>query len=151
MPEYPTTSRSARQLKNVLFQALAMTAASVALIVLATLLVSIFARGLPRLSWDFVVDPMSSDADAAGIGPAVAGSIAILFICAISAIPLGVASAILLEEYRPKHPALRRLHGFVQSNITNLAGVPSIVYGILGFTLLVAFFQTDSLNESWAD
>ncbi|MEM9884236.1 MAG: ABC transporter permease subunit, partial [Planctomycetota bacterium] len=47
--------------------------------------------------------------------------------------------------------ALRRLHGFVQSNITNLAGVPSIVYGILGFTLLVAFFQTDSLNESWAD
>jgi phosphate transport system permease protein len=128
-----------------------MAAAGVALIVLGTLLVSICARGLPRLDWDFVVSPMSSNSAEAGIGPAVAGSIAILFICALSAIPLGVASAILLEEYKPKSKILRMMHGFVQSNITNLAGVPSIVYGILGFTLLVAFFNTDSLNESWAD
>lgn len=151
MPEYQTTSRSARRLKNTLFQAVAMTAAGIALLVLATLLISIGLRGFPRLDWNFVTAAMSSDSSATGIGPAIVGSISILAICALSAIPLGVASAILLEEYRPKHKWLRMLHGFVQSNITNLAGVPSIVYGILGFSVFVLMFSNEGLNEPWFD
>ncbi|MEO1237605.1 MAG: ABC transporter permease subunit [Planctomycetota bacterium] len=151
MPDYTPSSRRARQLKNTLFQAVAMTAAGVALVILATLLISICARGFPRLNAGFITDPMSSDSTATGIGPAIMGSISILAICALSAIPLGVASAILLEEYRPKAKSLRTLHGFVQSNITNLAGVPSIVYGILGFSVFVLMFSNEGLNEPWLD
>lgn len=151
MPEYQPTSRKTRQMKNTVFQAVAMTAAGVALIVLATLLISIGVRGFPRLDWNFITAAMSSDSSVTGIGPAIAGSISILAICALSAIPLGVASAILLEEYRPKNKWLRMLHGFVQSNITNLAGVPSIVYGILGFSVFVLMFSNEGLNEPWFD
>ena len=151
MPEYQPTSRKARQIKNTLFQAVAMTAAGVALIVLATLLVSICARGFPRLDANFITAAMSSNSAETGIGPALLGSISILAICAVSAIPLGVASAILLEEYRPKARLPRMLHGFVQSNITNLAGVPSIVYGILGFSVFVVMFSSENLNEPWLD
>ncbi|MEM6392852.1 MAG: ABC transporter permease subunit [Planctomycetota bacterium] len=151
MPDYQPTSRKARQIKNTLFQAVAMTAAGVALIVLATLLLSIGTRGFPRLDGNFITDPMSSDPHAAGVGPALLGSISILAVCALSAIPLGVASAILLEEYRPKAKFPRMLHGFIQSNITNLAGVPSIVYGILGFSLFVTMFSSENLNDPWVD
>ncbi|MEM1108061.1 MAG: ABC transporter permease subunit [Planctomycetota bacterium] len=151
MADYTPTSRKARQIKNTLFQVVAMIAAGLALIVLGTLLVSICARGFPRLSTEFITNPMSSDSSATGIGPALMGSISILAICALSAIPLGVASAILLEEYRPKSKSLRTLHGFVQSNITNLAGVPSIVYGILGFSVFVVMFSNENLNEPWFD
>ncbi|MBB6430655.1 PstA family ABC transporter permease [Algisphaera agarilytica] len=151
MPEYQSSSRKARQIKNTLFQVVAMTAAGIALIVLATLLISICARGFPRLSPEFITNPMSSNSAKTGIGPALMGSISILAICALSAIPLGVASAILLEEYRPKAKLPKMLHGFVQSNITNLAGVPSIVYGILGFSVFVIMFSSENLNEPWLD
>ncbi|MEM6552446.1 MAG: ABC transporter permease subunit [Planctomycetota bacterium] len=151
MPQYASTSRKARQLKNTLFQAVAITAACLALMILATLLISIGARGLPELDAEFITQPMSSDSSRTGIGPALLGSISILAICALSAIPLGVASAILLEEYRPKTKLPRMLHGFVQSNITNLAGVPSIVYGILGFTVFVTMFSSEGLNDPWFD
>lgn len=151
MPEYQSSSRRKRQLKNSAFQALAVTAAGIALLVLATLLISILVRGLPRIDWAFFTTPMASDPHDTGIGPAIVGSISILAICALTAIPLGVASAILLEEYRPKAKWLRVLHGFVQNNITNLAGVPSIVYGILGFSVFVVMFSNAGLNEPWFD
>ena len=141
MPDYRTSSRSARQAKNHAFQGLCIAAAVVAVGVLLTLLVAIAIRGVPRLDWDFPFSTVSSDPNQTGIGPAMVGSIMILFICALSAIPLGVATAILLEEYQPRARWLRVLHGFVQNNITNLAGVPSIVYGILGFTAFVVMFD----------
>jgi phosphate transport system permease protein len=159
MAAYKLKSRNARKVKNQTFKVICIAAAGIALVVLATLLVSILRQGLPRLfggdtdgPWGFITTPMSSDPDASGIGPAVAGSISILLICALSAIPLGVATAVLLEEYRPKHKWLRTLHGFVQSNITNLAGVPSIVYGILGFTVFVIMFNAvGTLTDPWVD
>lgn len=123
------------------FQVICVLGALVAVGILATLLTSIGLRGLGRLDWAFVTDTISADPSQTGIGPALAGSIAILLVCAVSAIPLGVATAILLEEYRPKSKLLRVGHGFVQNNITNLAGVPSIVYGILGFTVFVMMFR----------
>jgi len=159
MTQYPPKHRSVRKFKNQAFRWLCVCAAAVALLVLGALLYSILDRGVPRLfgegisgAWHFITAPMSSDPHKTGIGPAVIGSISILLICALTAIPLGVATAVLLEEYRPKQKWLRTLHGFVQSNITNLAGVPSIVYGILGFTVFVIMFNAiGTLTEPWLD
>ncbi len=76
----------------------------------------------------------------AGIGPALWGSIWIIVGCAIFALPLGIATAIFLEEFKPANKVLLGLQGLIQLNITNLAGVPSIVYGILGLTAFAAMF-----------
>lgn len=152
MTPYTPSSRSARRFKNRAFQIACIASAGVAVAVLVTLLVAILIQGVPRLSWDFVASATSSNASKTGIGPAMIGSILVLLICALSAIPLGVATAILLEEYQPKSKWLRVLHGFVQNNITNLAGVPSIVYGILGFTVFVVLFNAaGSPNDPWLD
>ncbi|MHC5113625.1 MAG: phosphate ABC transporter permease PstA [Planctomycetota bacterium] len=89
---------------------------------------------------DFVTAAPSRKPEKAGIGPALVGTIWICAVCAIFALPLGVGTAIFLEEYPPRNRFLRAIHGFVQLNITNLAGVPSIVYGIIGLTAFVQMF-----------
>lgn len=75
-----------------------------------------------------------------GIGQAIVGSFVICTICALVALPIGVGTAIFLEEFQPRSRFLRMFHGIVQLNINNLAGVPSIVYGILGLTAFVYMF-----------
>lgn len=92
------------------------------------------------LTADFITSVPSRNPEQAGIWPAMIGTLCVCAICAFFAIPIGVGTAVLLEEYSPKHPLLRRAHMFVQLNITNLAGVPSIVYGILGLTAFVNLF-----------
>jgi phosphate transport system permease protein len=77
----------------------------------------------------------------AGIGPALSGTLWVCLGCALFALPLGIGTAIVLEEFRPKTRLLRWLHGFVQLNIANLAGVPSIVYGIVGLTAFGTMFD----------
>ena len=87
----------------------------------------------PRLSWAFLTSYPSRLPELAGILPALAGSAALLGLTAALAIPLGVGAAIHLEEYaRPG-----RWTAFVELNIANLAGVPSILYGLLGLELFV--------------
>lgn len=93
------------------------------------------------LTWSFLTGVPSRFAEEAGIWPATIGTVMICLVCAVTAIPIGIATAILLEEYKPKSSGLKRLHAFVQLNITNLAGVPSIVYGILGLTVFVQMFN----------
>ena len=115
-------------------------AAAASVIVLAALLISIAVRGLPHLSWQFLSGVPSRDAKEAGIWPATAGTIAICMVAALAAIPIGVGTAILLQEFRPRPQWAQRLHGFVQLNIANLAGVPSIVYGLLGVTAFASMF-----------
>ena len=100
----------------------------------------------PILDLAFLRSAPSRKPEQSGILPAIVGTLYICLICAGSAIPIGVGTAILLEEFKPKHPLLRRFHGFIQTNITNLAGVPSIVYGILGLTA----FANNSLFHSTA-
>lgn len=119
------------------FAAICIAAATVSVIVLGILLTSVALDGFPQLSWSFVTEPPSRDASAAGIGPALWGTVWICCICGLTAIPLGVGTAIFLEEYKPKSRLFMALHSFVQLNIGNLAGVPSIVYGILGLTIFV--------------
>jgi phosphate transport system permease protein len=83
--------------------------------------------------------------------PAIIGSLFICVVCAMAALPLGVGTAIFLEEFQPKSKTLRWAHGFVQLNIANLAGVPSIVYGLLGLSVFVFMFNVFGrvqVNES---
>lgn len=133
-------SKRGRFLKDHLFVVICLIAASTSIAVLGVLLASILLQGTEYLDMQFLKSPPSRKPEKAGIYPAMIGTIYICLVCAITAIPLGVGTAILLEEFKPKHPMAARLHAFVQLNITNLAGVPSIVYGILSLTAFVEMF-----------
>ena len=79
--------------------------------------------------------------EVSGIFRALVGSMFLCIVCAMFTIPIGIGTAIFLEDFRPKNRILRLFHSFVQLNISNLAGVPSIVYGILGVTAFVYMFN----------
>lgn len=136
----PSTLGARRRRANAIFTVVCWVTASCSVLLLVILLGSIALRGLTHLDVDFFTGVPSRDAEKAGMSPALWGSVFICAICAIVALPLGVGTAIFLEEYKPRHRLVRRLHGFVQLNIANLAGVPSIVYGILGLTVFANMF-----------
>ncbi len=85
------------------------------------------------ISYDFLIKPQSSDALNAGVRTAILGSLWTIVISILFAFPIGIGSAIYLEEYAPVNP----LTSAIQTNINNLAGVPSIIYGILGLSIFV--------------
>jgi phosphate transport system permease protein len=114
--------------------------ALLSVIILAVLLSSVIIEGLPAMDWDFVKGAGSSDPEQAGIRPAILGSLWLCGVCALFALPIGVATAIFLEEFKPRNLLARYFHGFVQLNISNLAGVPSVVYGIIGLTAFAGMF-----------
>jgi phosphate transport system permease protein len=120
--------------RGFLITCLAITA--VAVLALGVLLGSILIEGLPGLRWTFFTEYASRDPSKAGIRAPLWGSIWVASICAIVALPIGIATAVWLEEFAPKN----RITSFIRLNISNLAGVPSIVYGILGLTLFVRMF-----------
>lgn len=101
---------------------------------LALLLWNVFAHGWQRISTSFVTSPPSVIfPEKTGIKPALVGSIYLIGLTAMFSVPIGVGTAIYLEEYAPNN----RWRTLVQTNIANLAGIPSIVYGILGLGLFV--------------
>lgn len=104
-----------------------------ALLSLAALIYDITRDGLGRLSWQFLTSYPSRRASEAGVLPALVGSVYVIVITALIAVPLGVGAAIYLEEYERKG----RLARLIEINIANLAGVPSIIYGLLGLGLFV--------------
>jgi phosphate transport system permease protein len=130
-----------RKRANTAFVALCLATASLSLFFLVVLLGSIIYQGLRFLDWGFVTNPPEQQPEEAGVFPALIGTVWVCGICAVLTLPLGIATAIFLEEYQPKHWMLRKLHGFVQLNISNLAGVPSVVYGILGLTAFAQMFN----------
>lgn len=145
---YERRSSQRRVAANRVFMIVCIVAGSVSLIALALLLTSILNLGLKHLDWQFLKQVPSRRAEKAGIGPAMWGTVWVCLMCGLIALPLGVGTAIFLEEFRPRQRWLLKLHGFVQLNITNLAGVPSIVYGILGLTVFVQMFgMMGNLNE----
>ena len=90
---------------------------------------------------DFLTTPPSMTPSNAGFNAPLAGSIWILVVCALSALPLGVGAAIMLEEFRPRRRGVAYwVHRIVQTNVRNLAGVPSIVYGLIGLTVFCRMF-----------
>jgi phosphate transport system permease protein len=105
-------------------------------------------RWFQRIRWNFIFGAPHSNPHRAGIWPVMMGSAAVCFICALFTLPIGVGAAVFLEEFKPKDHFLRLLHGFTQLNISNLAGVPSVVYGILG---LMAFAYTFGLFGTVSD
>jgi phosphate transport system permease protein len=118
------------------FATVCFMATAVGIVVLALLLFDIFSDGLGRLSWDFLNDFPSRRAARAGLKPALVGSAWVLGLTALISFPLGVGTAIWLEEYAPDN----RFTKVVETNIANLAGVPSVVYGILGLAVFVRAF-----------
>ena len=101
---------------------------------LATLLIDTAIDGVGRISMDFITSFPSTMADQAGIWPALLGTLWLMAVCAMFIIPVGVATAIYLEEYADN---TRWINRTIEVNIQNLAAVPSIVYGILGLAFLV--------------
>ena len=122
-----------RRIIDVAFQVLALVVLLVALACLGALIYDIVADGAGRLSWEFITNFSSRRASQAGIWPALTGSVFIILVTAVLAIPVGVAAAIYLEEYGGRSLAAR----IIELNITNLAAVPSIIYGLLGLGLFV--------------
>ncbi len=108
--------------------------------ILAFILAAILFQGLPGLDWKFISSAPSATPAEAGIRPALFGSLWVCGVCALLTLPIGVATAIFLEEFKPRERAMRALHGFIQLNISNLAGVPSVVYGIIGLTAFGGMF-----------
>lgn len=104
-------------------------------IVLTTLLVDVAVQAMPWLDAAFLTSLPSRFPERAGIRSALLGSLWLMGLTALIAVPLGVASAVYLEEYAPDGRFLR----VVQINIANLAGVPSVIYGILGLALFVRY------------
>lgn len=103
------------------------------LVLLAVLLVHATREGLPWLDWQFLSDFPSRFPERAGIKSALYGTLWVIGLTAVISIPFGVAAAIYLEEYAKKS----RINTLIEVSISNLAGVPSIVYGILGLAIFV--------------
>lgn len=122
-----------RRLSGTLFLGACIAAIGILLIALLMLLVDVFSRGLPWLDADFLTGVPSRRPAAAGILPALVGSLEIGVIVGVLTFPIGVAAAIYLQEYA-SDSSLNRL---LRTNISNLAGVPSIIYGIFGLALFV--------------
>ena len=122
-----------RRLSGTLFLGACLAAIGILLIALLLLLVDVFARGLPWLDGDFLTGVPSRRPAAAGILPALVGSLEMGVIVGGLTFPIGVAAAIYLQEYA-SDSFLNRL---LRTNISNLAGVPSIIYGIFGLALFV--------------
>ena len=122
-----------RRILDLGFQALALLVLLLALGSLAALIADVWADGAQRLSWDFLTGfPSRRPADA-GIWHALSGSIFVIIVTAALAVPVGIAAAIHLEEYGTRNTLAR----IIEINITNLAAVPSIIYGLLGLGLFV--------------
>lgn len=133
---------SRRKRRSARFYVACVAIATLSVVVLVVLLVSIFYQGHTRLTADLLTNAHSElHPEQAGMWPAIVGSLCVTLACAMAALPLGIGTAIFLEEFQPKAKSLRWLHGFIQLNISNLAGVPSIVYGLLGLSVFVYTFN----------
>ncbi len=134
-------SEATRKHYSSVFAIACLVICSLVVVVLVTLLASVVTSGGGWLSWTLLTGVHHEDQpEMSGIRQALTGSLFVCAICGLAALPVGVGTAIFLEEFKPKHRVLRWFHGLVDLNITNLAGVPSIVYGILGLTAFVYMF-----------
>ncbi|MEC4889565.1 MAG: phosphate ABC transporter permease PstA [Nitrospira sp.] len=122
---------------DLLFALLGLMAMLVALAVLLALLGQLALDGIGRLSWQFLTSFPSRFPEQAGILSAWIGTLLVMFLTALTAVPLGLGAAIYLEEYAPRN----WMTDLIEINIANLAGVPSIVYGLMALGLFVYEFH----------
>lgn len=127
--------------KDTIFRRMCIAVASVSVLILAFLLGSILMSGVPALSWTLLTGSPEPDPENAGMWPAMMGTLWVCAMCSLITLPLGIGTAILIEEFTPRNAFARKVFHLIQLNITNLAGVPSVVYGILGLTAFVSMFS----------
>ena len=120
---------------DAVFSKIGLVATILGLVILAFFLTDIFKTGFTRIDWDFITSYPSRHADKSGILPSWVGTIWILGLTVLVSIPIGIGAGIYFEEYAPKN----RLTYILEINIANLAGVPSIIYGLLGLELFVRY------------
>ena len=118
-----------------IFKLIVFLATIVGIVVLGVLLVDVGIDGIPRLSWEFLTSLGSSSPESAGMYAGLIGSLWLVALTALFAVPLGIGAAIYLEEYASDN----WLNRIVEINISNLAGVPSIVYGLLALGIFVNY------------
>jgi phosphate transport system permease protein len=128
-----TKRKSWDRVANNVFSGVGIGATFFGLIILLVLIIDIFTDGFGRLSWQFLTSFPSRKAADAGILSAWVGTVWIMVTTAAIAIPIGIGAGIYLEEYARKN----KFNDFIEINIANLAGVPSVIYGILGLGLFV--------------
>jgi len=122
--------------KQVVFAAAGVLCTAFAVLVLLAAFLDLLIDGLPRLSWSFLTSFPSRRASEAGILSAWVGSAMVMLVTMFAAVPIGVGAAVYLEEYAKKN----WITDLIEINVTNLAGVPSIVYGLLALGLFVQVF-----------
>jgi phosphate transport system permease protein len=120
--------------RETLFKGVLLVSLVVGFATLVTLLVDVFVTGWSHVTWEFLTSPPSTDPTIAGAKPAILATIYLGIMIIVFAVPIGVCTAIYLEEYADRNRWYNRL---LELNIQNLAAVPSIVYGILGLAFVV--------------
>jgi phosphate transport system permease protein len=120
--------------RGTAFYILLLFSVTIGFVLLVTLLVDVFIKGVPYVDSTLLLDPPSALPEKAGARPAILGTIFLMVLLLVMAVPIGIGTALYLEEYSNKKAWYNRL---LDLNIQNLAGVPSIVYGILGLAFLV--------------
>ena len=126
--------RMSRALKGAIFKGALLFSLGVGFLVLGTLLFAVLREGLPHLGETLLTQPPSSDPEIAGARPAILATLYIGVLLLLFVVPIGVGTAVYLEEYADRTRWYNRV---LEINIQNLAAVPSIVYGILGLAFLV--------------
>lgn len=126
-----------RKIEDFIFNVIGIVCTLVGIVTLGALIVDLLIDGLPRLDWQFLTSYPSRFADKAGILSAWVGTLLIMVVTIVTAVPLGVAAGVYLEEYAKKN----WLTNLIEINIANLAGVPSIIYGLMALGLLVYQLQ----------
>jgi phosphate transport system permease protein len=118
------------------FALLGLSVLTLTMLVLLTLIIDFMVDGLGRIDYDFLTSFPSRRPNDAGILSAWVGSVLVMIVTAALAVPLGVAAGLYLEEYAPKN----LITNLIEINVTNLAGVPSIIYGLLALGLFIQIF-----------
>jgi phosphate transport system permease protein len=130
-----------RLLANKLAKTLFFLSTLFGLIVLVVLIYRVLKDGLPWIDMDFLLNRLSTDPERAGIWGAITGTLWLMVVVAPVTMLLGIGTAIYLEEYATKG----RISSFIKTNISNLAGVPSVVFGILGLTVFARTLDLGSV------
>lgn len=133
----PLPNVAIRKATDAVFLVLGAALSVVCLAVLVVLVYNLVHDGLHRLGWDFLTEYPSRHPDKAGVKSAFAGTIAVMLVTGFTAIPLGIAAGIYLEEYARKN----WITAVIEINIANLAGVPSIIWGLMALGLFIYKFE----------
>jgi phosphate transport system permease protein len=131
--------RSGIHLGEFLFRGLCLAAVTVPVVALLGMLSGVAIEGLGRLDAEFITSFPSRLASKAGILPALVGSLSLVVLTMLVAVPVAVGASLYLEEYGKRG----RIAAVIEVNITNLAGVPSVIYGLLGLEIFVRFLALE--------